>query len=50
MRVGLQPGGFHPFLAALDEAGSFDPQVVGPIAARYGHELTGPPLAVLLGL
>jgi len=46
----FNPGGFHPFLAALDDAGTFDPQVVGPIAARYGHELTGPPLAVLLGL
>lgn len=37
----FNPGGFHPFLAALDEAGTFDPQVVGPIAARHGHELTG---------
>lgn len=46
----FNPGGFHPFLAALDDAGTFDPQVVGPIAARHGHELTGPPLAVLLGL
>jgi len=46
----FNPGGFHPFLAAVDVAGTFDPQVLGPIAARYGHELTGPPLAVLLGL
>ncbi len=46
----IQPGGFHPFLAALDDAGTFDPEVVGPIAARHGHELTGPPLAALLGL
>ena len=46
----FQPGGFHPFLAAVDEVGTFDPAVLGPIAARYGHELTGPPLAALLGL
>ena len=46
----FQPGGFHPFLAAVDEADTFDPAVLGPIAAQYGHELTGPPLAVLLGL
>lgn len=46
----FNPGGFHPFLAALDHASTFDPEVVGPIAARYGHEITGPPLAVLLGL
>ena len=46
----FNPGGFHEFLAALDDAATFDPQVVGPIAERHGHELTGPPLAVLLGL
>ena len=46
----FQPGGFHPFLADVDEAGTFDPAVLGPIAARYGHELTGPPLAALLDL
>jgi hypothetical protein len=42
--VGVSPGGFHPFLAELDAAATFDPAVVGPIAARYGHRFTGPPL------
>lgn len=46
----LTPGGFHPFLAELDAAASFDPEVVGPIGARHGHRMTGPPLAVALGL
>ena len=46
----FQPGGFHPFLAAVDAAGTFDPAVLGPIAEQYGTELTGPPLAALLGL
>ena len=38
-------GGFHPFLEELDAAGTFDLAVVGPIAERHGHALTGPPLA-----
>lgn len=46
----FQPGGFHPLLAAVDDAGTFEPAVLGHIAARCGHELTGPPLAALLGL
>lgn len=38
-------GGFQPFLAELDAAATFDLEVVGPIAERHGHTLTGPPLA-----
>lgn len=37
-------GGFHPFLAAFDAAGTYDLGVLGPIAERHGHTLTGPPI------